>query len=496
MSRKILLICAFLLFGLLLAACTPQTVEVTRIIEVLTTPQVETIEVEVTRIVEGESVTEMMEVTRIVEVPVEVEVDRGREGMPALNREVSGEVEFWHFWGSPVRRNAVRRVVAICEQELPNVRVTETFKPWGDIWTANVAAVAAGSGMPDVIVEDRPQLPQRAADQVVASLQPYIDRDNLDTSVFWDFTWDETLYEGGSYGVPFETDVRVLYWNKGAFEAVGLDPNRPPMTWEDLETYADALDVQRADGTYERIGFMPLWNAGPDFWAYVNGWEQVVDGTPNYDDPAFIEALEWIKGWIDRYGGWQNVQNFRATYGAAPNDLFMSGAVAIFVDVAGYSSQLNFYRPTPQIPADEQRVRLDPGTGWDISHIPYNVEPANWSGGFALSIPRGARNPDAAWEFIKCASSHIGQSSWARDTYAIPTNRLSATTPELMSDPVWQKVMEIMEHSQGSVYVPSYPNFGQEINQRLEAVWTGQMTAEEAAREAQEAIERTMQQNQ
>jgi ABC-type glycerol-3-phosphate transport system permease component len=99
----------------------------------------------------------------------------------------------------------------------------------------------------------------------------------------------------------------------------------------------------------------------------------------------------------------------------------------------------------PQIPADEQKVRLDPGTGWDISHIPYNVAPANWSGGFALSIPRGARNANAAWEFIKCASSHVGQSSWARDTYAIPTNRLSANTPELMSDPVWRTVMEVME---------------------------------------------------
>ena len=83
----------------------------------------------------------------------------GAESEVPLNPEVSGEVEFWHFWGSPVRRNAVRRVVSVCEEKLPNITVTETFKPWGDIWTANIAAVAAGSGMPDVIVSDRPQLP-------------------------------------------------------------------------------------------------------------------------------------------------------------------------------------------------------------------------------------------------------------------------------------------------------------------------------------------------
>jgi multiple sugar transport system substrate-binding protein len=65
-----------------------------------------------------------------------------------LNAEVSGNVELWHFWGSPVRRTAIRRVIAICSEQLPNVSVVETFKPFGDIWTANIAAVAAGSGMP------------------------------------------------------------------------------------------------------------------------------------------------------------------------------------------------------------------------------------------------------------------------------------------------------------------------------------------------------------
>src|SRR5690349_1961288 len=78
-------------------------------------------------------------------------------GVP-LNAEVSGNVEFWHHWGSPVRRTAIRRVVAMCQQALPNITIEEVFKPFGEGWTANIAAVAAGSGMPDVIVSDRLQL--------------------------------------------------------------------------------------------------------------------------------------------------------------------------------------------------------------------------------------------------------------------------------------------------------------------------------------------------
>ena len=127
-----------------------------------------------------------------------------------LNPEVSGEVEFWHFWGSPSSRTAVRRVIALCEEQLPNIQVSEIFKPWGDIWTANIAAVSAGSGMPDVIISDRPKLPSEAAEGIFQSLQPYIERDGVKADAFWPFTWQQTLYDGESYGVPFETDVRVL----------------------------------------------------------------------------------------------------------------------------------------------------------------------------------------------------------------------------------------------------------------------------------------------
>lgn len=65
-KRLVLVLGAALL--LVLAACQPETVEVTRVVTETVTEQVE-----VTRIVEGEVQTETIEVTRIVEVPAEAE---------------------------------------------------------------------------------------------------------------------------------------------------------------------------------------------------------------------------------------------------------------------------------------------------------------------------------------------------------------------------------------------------------------------------------------
>jgi len=408
------------------------------------------------------------------------------EGALQYNSDVSGDLELWHFWASPVRRNGVKHIIAMCQQDLPNVTVTDTVKPFGDIWTANVAAVAAGSGMPDVIVSDRPTLPKDAADGVYMSLQEFADRDGVGRDQFYGWAWDQTLYEGETYGIPFETDVRVLFWNKQLFTQAGLDPNKPPTTWEEMWEMADKLDVKNEDGTYKRIAFFPLWNAGFNpFWAYLNGAPLIdAEGNPVINSPEAVEALEWIKKWVDRYGGWQALQTFKAQYGAPPNDLFMGNGVAMLVDIFGYNSQLEFYRPYTMLD-DESKPRMD----WGITTLPYNAAPADWSGGFSLSIPAGAENPEAAWEFIKCMTGPEGQASWARDTQAQPTNLAAAVDPVLLANPNWAVVDQALQVSTGGVYVSKYPNWGEQLDLVYEKVWSGEMTPQEALDAAQAAVE-------
>jgi multiple sugar transport system substrate-binding protein len=415
----------------------------------------------------------------------------GQATGPKLNKDVSGTIEFWHFWGSPVRRNAIRRVVAICSKELPNIKVNETFKPFGDIWTANTAAVAAGTGMPDVIVSDRPKLPADAANNIYMSLQEMVDRDGVKPEWYWPFAWEQTLYEGQTYGIPYETEVRVLFYSKTAFKEAGLDPDKPPKTWAELEQVADKLDKKAADGSYERIAFFPLINVGPDVWGYTNDVEWVTkDGQPKVNDPKAVETLNWIKKWVDRYGGWDKISEFRAQFQAPPNDAFMSGKVAMIADINGYSSQLNFFRPQVTGP-DGKKVNLE----WGVSDLPYNTDKGSWSGGMSLSIPRGAKNVEPAWEFIKCATSVDAQVSWARDTYAIPGNQQAARDPELMADPNWQFFVDAMGYTTGGNYLKEYPNWGEQLSQRYEKVWRGELTAEQALNEAQQAIEAEVQKN-
>jgi multiple sugar transport system substrate-binding protein len=401
-----------------------------------------------------------------------------------LDPSVSGTVELWHFWASPVRRNALRRVIALCNAELPNIKVNDVVKPFGGLWDENREAVKAGQGMPDVIVEDRPKISERARDGIDLNLKEWAERDGIIGSQFWDFTWQQSVYEGAPYGIPYETEVRVLFYNKSMFAEAGLDPEAPPQTWADLETIADKLDKRNADGSYARLAFLPiLGSASPVTWGYTNGADWINEaGQPIVTEPAAVETLEWVKKWLDRYGGYDKVREFMGQSGPAPNDAFMTGKVAMFVDINGYASQLNVYRPRWQGSAGGT-TSLE----WGVSDIPYAKTKASWSGGFALSIPSGAPTAAAAWEFIKCATAPSAQSSWARDTYAMPANVSAASDPLLLADPSWKFFVDAMDYTRAG-NTPANPQWSNELEARLEPIWRGEISAANAMAELQRAL--------
>ena len=99
-------------------------------------------------------------------------------------------------------------------------------------------------------------------------LDKYIERDGIKAEDYYKACWDEVVYEGKVYGLPWNTDARALYYNKDIFAAEGLD--HPPRDWDELYEYAKKLTNYNKDkGYYERIGFAPQYG---NSWLYLYGW--------------------------------------------------------------------------------------------------------------------------------------------------------------------------------------------------------------------------------
>jgi multiple sugar transport system substrate-binding protein len=53
---------------------------------------------------------------------------------------------------------------------------------------------------------------------------------------------------GTTYGLPYMTSVQFLYYNKDLFRQAGLDPDKPPETWDQFVEYGRKLSGLSSDG--------------------------------------------------------------------------------------------------------------------------------------------------------------------------------------------------------------------------------------------------------
>ncbi len=106
---------------------------------------------------------------------------------------------------------------------------------------------------------------------------------------------------GHIYSLPYAQFVQALYYRKDVFQAAGLDPNRPPRTWD--EFYQDARQItdqpkgvwgfefasDSASTAYWWINF--LWQAGGDIIRRDPKGQWVAA----FDTPQGVMALEFYR---------------------------------------------------------------------------------------------------------------------------------------------------------------------------------------------------------
>ncbi len=105
---------------------------------------------------------------------------------------------------------------------------------------------------------------------------------------------------GKTYGIPFQRSTPVLYWNKEAFEAAGLDPEVAPATWDEMVEFGKKLTKKDDSGNVTQWGVRIPSSGFPYLLfqglAIENGAILAnADGNKtNFDDPKVVEALQYL----------------------------------------------------------------------------------------------------------------------------------------------------------------------------------------------------------
>ena len=250
--------------------------------------------------------------------------------------------------------------------------------------------------------------------EAAVPMQEFIDKDKLDMSDFEPnilsyYTLDKKLYS-----MPFNSSNPILYYNKTAFQAAGLDPNKPPATWAEVEAYSKKLTKKGADGSVQQYGFSMAvygWffeqymaNQGALYANNGNGRQgRATEATINKEEG--VKLLTWWKKMYDD-GLLGNFGRKTADTQAA----FTSGKTAMFIDstavVRGMvdGAQGKFEVGTAPLPKPEGAqggVIIGGGSLWIMKDQPEAKQ-------------------QAAWEFIKYVAEPKQQATWHTATGYFP----------------------------------------------------------------------------
>lgn len=178
------------------------------------------------------------------------------------------------------------KVVADFNNSQDKIVVEQKFIP-GDAWDQSMKSAQAAGEAPDVYLMNYGGIAFAAKDGLIEPL------DDLIPKTAWEDLYPNVSnfvsYKGKHYAYPQLLEPStVLYYRKDLFKAAGLDPEKPPVTWDELVSYGKKLT------TKDVFGLGVAANAPDMGWA-TWGWQQQAAG-------HFAVTEEWSKATVTDAG--------------------------------------------------------------------------------------------------------------------------------------------------------------------------------------------------
>ncbi len=292
---------------------------------------------------------------------------------------------------------------------------------------------------------------------------------------------EDTRIDGMTYGIPFQRSTPVMYWNKEAFAAAGLDPETPPATWDELLEMSKALTLRDASGNVTQYG-VRIPSAGFPYWLFqglttpAGAILASADGTETYfDAPEVVESLQYLVDLSVTHGV---MAPGTIDWGTTPK-AFFEGESAIVWTTTGNLTNIRENAPfdfgVAMLPAKAQRGAPTGGGSFflfkdaDEDQKAAAVDFLQW-----LTAPEQA----ARWSI---ATGYVAPSFAAWETEAMKAYTADFPAALVARDQLEFAVAELATYENSRIT--------QILNAALEAAIGGQKTPEQALADAQAEAE-------
>jgi multiple sugar transport system substrate-binding protein len=357
----------------------------------------------------------------------------------------------------------------------PNTKFTfvEEGFGWEDL-RAKFLTAAAGGNPPDVAQVDIIWVGEYVEGGLLMDLT-----DKLNAWSQWpdvvDSFKEATKWKGPSYGTWLNTDVRIMCYNKKLFRMAGLDPNKPPVDWNDV--YAMSKKITSAPAYYG-YGFpaMKQEETSMRFFGmlYSGGGQILTDDMKKaaFNSAAGVKALEFHVKMVE--DGLTPKSIVSGDYMDIDNAVFQDKfAISYMTKTLGLAKKL-----IPDL--TPEKFREDFGAAL-IPKAP-GGEYSTMSGGYLLSVPTGAKHPDLAWELISIGAAADSQYKYTSARGYVPTFYSLMKKPEdyFSVDPFFNVILDSLPYAHFRPGIPQYTEISAAVQDAIQAAVLGQASPKAA----------------
>ena len=392
---------------------------------------------------------------------------------------------------------SMQKIYSDYEEEY-GVKINYTVLGVDTYYQKMLVELSSGSDAYDLIYLMSPQFLQYASNDWLYPLDDFIadktitDDALLDLDGLMKSSVDAQRYDGKLYGLPVASLTTLLYWRKDLFEAAGLDPDKPPETWEQLRDYAKLLHkdgvagvglrgARSAGGSEGLIWEWPMvmYSMGGDF---VKNFP--TDMTPTLDTPEVAASIDYYADLLQNYSipGATTCNYEDITVAVQQGDL------AMWID--GAAIVRNYIDPDKSATREEDVGFAPVPAGPEGRCAPLNVH--------SINIPKNAQHKERAWHFMQWALSEEILVRLGIEGNLVTVSRESVyDNPDFIAKNnigggAW---LQAMRESLANYAMPNYrpltpewPEVADIVSGYISDVFAKQSTAEEAMKMANEEV--------
>lgn len=381
-------------------------------------------------------------------------------------------ITFWGAYGNGGNsaQQAVldNELIPAFEAAHPGVTVQYVDVAYDDL-LQKLTTSAAGDALPDLVRADLGWVPRFADLGVLVPLSQVMDDFDQLADAVYQGSLSTNFYKGEYYGLPLNTNTRVLISNPDALETAGMDA--PPSTFDEVRAMAAALEgtgIQAfADGGLGAWNIMPwLWSGGGDI-----ADEALTTSSGVLDSPENIATVQML---VDLYQAGQVSTGITGNEGSvSTSEGLPGGNYASILDgpwMQGiWSDQFPDFAPIySPVPA---------GPGGSISVV----------GGENIVLTSSSKHQEAALDFIRFTQTAEFQLA------LVPTGQL--TIIEALGDAQVELVpglalfTEQLSTAKSRLAITGGSEVDTILNTELTPAFEGSVSVQEALRRAAEQID-------